>query len=62
MFKARSRAKQSNAKRKENCLDADSEIIQEEKVSLPLLPVLCLECFYEICHLQCLQLESLNNL
>jgi len=44
MFKVRSRAKQSNAKRKDR-LDADSEIIQETQVNLPFLPL-----FYHLEH------------
>jgi len=46
VFKGRSRAKQSTARRKENYLDAASELIQEAEVSLPLSPVLFRTPFY----------------
>lgn len=47
MLKVRSRAKQSNAKKKEDCVDADSEIIQETQVNLPILPIYHIVHYYK---------------
>lgn len=52
VIKVRLHAEQTKAKRKENRLGADNEIIQDEQVSPPLLPVLC---YYKIGYRQPLQ-------